>query len=136
MATAGSFPASATVRNPGGNPATFFHVGSDCNGDCIPDGVAAGPLIGENWISSVGLIGNEILSIVILAQTPSPGPVFLCTKWVGQSGSTAGVPHCFPFPADIGLIGTTLCSQGIGIAFAPTFTLQWRNALDLLVGAR
>jgi len=137
---------AAVPRNAAPNIANFTHVGSDADGNCVQEGVAGGPMIGENWIAAVGLDVGHQAHIVTINSSPLPGgfPLggifggtrLLCLGGLANDTVVGPATHCIGIPKDVGLLSATLCTQGISAKVIGALQLRFRNALDVVIGAR
>jgi hypothetical protein len=141
----GAKAAAAVFRNVAPNAAGYAHLGSDNNGNCGVDGVVAGPVIGENWITAVALQAGHMFTTVSINSNPLPGiPLggpfggtrLLCSGNLVTDTVGGPAPHCIGIPKDIGLIGATLCTQGLSGDLVPVLALRLNNALDITIGVR
>ncbi len=132
---------SATFRDDCSPPNAVLHahVGSDADADCVAEYDPGGPVIAENWISTVQILTGDVASILILNRASISclpiGPPFvgglLC---FGRYNSDISFgTHCIAIPNDVTLIGLPVCSQGGSIGLSP-FTITLSNALDLVIG--
>jgi hypothetical protein len=134
----GSKTSSATSRTCGTNANIFAHLGSDANGDLIPDAGPAGPVINETWQSAVG----AGISLVAITKTPLPGiplggifgGTFICGSGTLFTQTAFGA-HNIPIPADLSLSGASLVTQGAAISIGPV-SIALANAIDIVIGVR
>jgi len=137
---------TAVVRNAAPNVASFVFLGSDSDGDCLPDGVVTGPMVGENWLSLVGPDPGHLITIMTISRDPLPGgfPLdsfggtrLLCLGGIANDYALAGTPHCVAVPDRLDILDLTLCTQGVTVR-GPwlTFNKRFRNAIDVTFGIR
>ncbi len=120
--------------------AEVVRLGAPPNPPGFLPGVTSGPVIGATWdpvIDHTILQPGAILDFVGVSGTvtniPSPLGTILCGTAPGiVLTSGAGVPFAAAIPADCGLIGAALCTQGGSVDAIGAIALA--NALDLTIG--
>lgn len=137
-------PASAIPRVCGINPNVFVHVGSDRDGDCLPDlPDPGGPVLGESWLSSTALLPSELATIVFfggvnlpMVPTTACGGMSICMTGIVHRAVSLTGSFCISIPFDLSLAGRELYTQNVAIDAPPLllFPFKCKNAIDITIG--
>ncbi|QDU66173.1 Kelch repeat-containing protein [Engelhardtia mirabilis] len=115
-------------------------LGTPPNPAALLPGTTSAPVVAETWdpvIDHSSFLPGAVLDFVAIGLTPSDVPSPLGTLLCGAAPisivtGAPGEPFGFEIPADCGLAGTVLCTQGGSIDAALVVGLT--NALDITIG--